>query len=56
MNLPSRRPKGMHQRTFERLKGRHDAFVSESIAGMARRLRLVEKGLGGLLDDLEVDW
>ena len=56
LNFPGRRPKGMHRRTFERLKGRHDAFVSASVAGMARRLRLVEKGLGGLLDDLGVDW
>ncbi|MBK1720320.1 hypothetical protein [Thiocystis violacea] len=56
LNLSGRRPKGMHHRTVERLKVQHDAFVSESIAGMARRLRLVEKGLGGLLDDLDVEW
>ncbi|WP_245537399.1 hypothetical protein [Thiocystis violascens] len=56
LNLPGRRPKGMHRRTFERLKHQHDRFVSALIAGMASRLRLVEKGLGGLLDDLDVDW
>ncbi|WP_200332902.1 hypothetical protein [Thiocystis violacea] len=46
----------MHRRTFERLRQQHDRFVSASIAGMASRLRLVERGLGGLLDDLDVDW
>lgn len=56
LNFPGRRPEGMHRRTFERLKHQHDRFVSASIARMASRLRLVEKGLGGLLDDLDVDW
>lgn len=56
LNFPGGRPKGMHRRTFERLKGQHDAFVSESIAGMARRLRLMERGHGGLLDNLDVEW
>lgn len=31
------KPKGMHWRTFERLTVEHDAFVQESLAGMARR-------------------
>lgn len=31
------KPKGMHWRTFERLTAEHDAFVEESLAGMARR-------------------
>lgn len=31
------KPKGMHWRTFERLTAEHDAFVQESLAGMARR-------------------
>lgn len=56
LNLVGRRPKGMHQHTFERLQGQLDLFVRASIAGMASRLRLTEKGLGGLLDDLDIDW
>lgn len=32
------KPKGMHWRTFERLRTEHDAFVSASLAGMAKRL------------------
>lgn len=36
------RPKGMHQRTFELLKAQHDAFVNAAVAGMAKRLRLME--------------
>ncbi|TCT19485.1 hypothetical protein [Thiobaca trueperi] len=56
LNFPGRRPKGMHRRTFERLQAQHDAFVRSSIAGMAARLRLAEHGLGGLLDDLDVEW
>lgn len=56
LNLPGGRPKGMHRCTFERLKRTHDAFVGASVAGMARRLRLMERGLGGLLADLDVEW
>ncbi len=55
VNFPGGRPKGMHRRTFERLKAHHDAFVSTSVAGMAARLKLMERGLGGLLDDLDVE-
>jgi hypothetical protein len=49
LNLPGRRPKGMHRCAFERLKARHDAFVNASVAGMAKRLRPMEGGLGGTL-------
>ena len=50
------KPKGMHWRTYERLKARHDAFVGVSLAGMAQRLgsmirRLDKLGLDPL-DDL----
>ena len=54
LNLPGGRPKGMHGRTFERLKRLHVAFVETSIVGMARRMRLTENGLDGLLDQLDV--
>lgn len=36
------KPKGMHQRTFERLKAEHDAYVQRSLFGMAKRLRLLD--------------
>jgi hypothetical protein len=42
LNRPSRRPKGMHQRTFELLKAQHDVFVNAAVAEMAKRLRLME--------------
>lgn len=31
------KPKGLHWRTFERLSAEHDAFVEQSLAGMALR-------------------
>lgn len=34
------KPKGMHWRTFERLKAEHDAFVNVSLMGMARRFKM----------------
>ena len=49
------KPKGMHWRTYERLKAVHDAHVNVSLAGMAQRLGLVNRRLGDLgldLDDL----
>jgi hypothetical protein len=46
-NLPGGRPKGMHRCTFERLKAQHDAFVDAAVAGMAKRLRLMDEELGG---------
>lgn len=49
------KPRGMHWRTYERLKAAHDAHVNVSLAGMAQRLGLVNRRLGDLgvdLDDL----
>jgi hypothetical protein len=46
LNGSGTRPKGMHRRTFERLKAEHDAYVQRWLTGMARRLR----SLGDLLD------
>ena len=50
------KPKGMHWRTFERLKAEHDAFANASWAGMAARLGLMNRRLVGLglepVDDL----
>ena len=45
LNGNGRKPKGMHWRTFERLRAEHDAFVSASLAGMAKRLGLFENRL-----------
>lgn len=52
------KPKGMHWRTFERLKAEHDAFVNASLTGMAQRLGLITRRLGDMgldLDDLDQD-
>ena len=49
LNGPGLKPKGMHQRTYERLVAQHDDFVGVSLAGMARKLGL----LRGQLDDIE---
>ena len=55
-NLEGGKPKGMHWKTFERLKAEHDAFTNASWAGMAERLGLLKRRLAGLglvpLDDL----
>lgn len=52
LNGPGRKPKGMHWRTFERLRSEHDDFVTASLAGMAERLGIVNRRLDGLWDDL----
>jgi hypothetical protein len=50
------KPKGMHWRTFERLKAEHDAFANASWSGLAERLGLMNRRLAKLgLDPLEVD-
>ena len=43
LNGPGLKPKGMHWRTFKRLKAEHDAFVAESLAGMMTE---IERRLG----------
>ena len=51
-NPPGEKPKGMHWRTFERLKAEHDAFANASWADMAElNRRLAGVGLDPL-DDL----
>lgn len=39
------KPKGMHRRTYERLKAEHDAYVQRSLMGMAKRFRLLDDSL-----------
>ncbi len=48
------KPKGMHWRTFERLKAEYAAFANASWAGMAKRLGLMNRPLTGLLHDLKM--
>jgi hypothetical protein len=43
LNGDGGKPKGMHWRTFERLKAEHDDFANASLAGMAERLRLMNR-------------
>ena len=45
LNGPGLKPKGMHWRTFKRLKAEHDAFVAESLAGAARRFSILGESL-----------
>ena len=46
------KPKGMHWRTFVRLKAEYAAFANAAWAGMAERLGLLNRRLPGLRDDL----
>ena len=59
-NMEGDKPKGMHWRTFKRLKAEHDAFANASWAGMAERLGLMNRRLEKKwgfdpLDDLSFD-
>jgi hypothetical protein len=47
-NPTGSKPKGMHWRTFWRLKAEHDAFANASWAGMAERLGLLSRRLSGI--------
>ena len=42
------KPKGMHWRTFERLKCVHDQYVNAALTGMAAKLGLLRERLAGL--------
>lgn len=41
LNEPGVKPKGMHWRTFRRLVSEHDTWVAAALAGMGRRLGLI---------------
>ena len=47
------KPKGMHWRTFARLKAEHDAFANASWAGMAEWLGRMNRRLAGLKSTLK---
>ena len=40
LNGEGRKPKGMHWRTYERLRAEHEAHVNASLMGMAQRFKL----------------
>jgi hypothetical protein len=46
------KPKGMHWRTPERLRGEHDAHVYAALAGMAERLGLLNERVDPIGMDL----
>lgn len=45
LNGDGDKPRGMHWRTFKRLKAEHNSFVNASLAGAAQRLGLFESRL-----------
>jgi hypothetical protein len=47
-NLEGGKPKGMHWRTFERLKAEHDAFANAAWAGVDEQIGLINRQLGKL--------
>ena len=52
-NPEGEKPKGMHWRTFVRMKAEHDAFANASLAGISKRLQLMKQQLRKLgLDPL----
>lgn len=56
LNGSGGKPKGMHWRTFERLKAEHDAFVQVSLAGMAEQFGLLDRKLNAIKNGLNVGW
>ena len=54
LNLSGGKPKGMHWSIFKRLTAKHDVFVEVSLAGMAKRLRLIEAGLSEIAKNLNL--
>lgn len=46
LNGQGGKPKGMRWRTFQRLSAEHEAFVGESLAGLAQRLGIMKERLG----------
>jgi hypothetical protein len=52
LNSNGSKPKGMHWRTFERLKAEHDAFVGVALTGIVKQMGLMDRRLASLRDDL----
>ena len=55
LNGEGGKPKGMHWRTFVRLRAEHNNFVNASLAAMVRKFGLLGGGLESLLDDLNAE-
>lgn len=51
LNGEGDKPKGMHWRTFERMKAEQDAFANASMVGMLLKFGRLGVGLDDLLDD-----
>lgn len=51
LNGEGDKPKGMHWRTFERMKAEQDAFANASMVGMLLKFERLGVGLDDLLDD-----
>jgi hypothetical protein len=51
LNGDGDKPKGMHWRTFNRLRAEHNDFVNASPAGIMRKFGRLGVGLDDLLDD-----
>ena len=49
-NVP--KPKGMHWKTYRRLRAKHDLLVKAYLDGAAKRLGLLNRQLGDIRDDL----
>jgi len=47
-NLEGDKPKGMHWRTFDRLRAEHDAFAHASWMGLAKRLGMMSRSIDGI--------
>lgn len=54
LNQCASKPKGMHWKTYWRLRAQHDALVEVALDGMDKRLGAVEGRLRGLMNDLPV--
>ena len=52
LNQCASKPKGMHWKTYWRLRAQHDALVQVVLEGVGKRLGMVEARLNVLLDDL----
>ena len=50
LNGPGGKPKAMHWRTFRRLVAEHDTWVAAALAGMGRRLGLINGMLAEVRD------
>lgn len=51
-NPAGSKPKGMHWRTYWRLRAKHDTLVMEALEGMSHRLGLINRSLESVSDNL----